>query len=158
MRIAVGSDHAGFCLKEQMRPWLATLGHRVIDLGASGEEPVDYPDYAVEVCGRVVSGEADVGLLICGTGLGMCIVANKVPGIRAIACADTFSARMGRGHNHANVLCIGARVLGCGLAQDVVSAFLEESFAGGRHRPRVDKIRDVESHFAENSFSGGHEG
>ncbi|MGI6642813.1 MAG: ribose 5-phosphate isomerase B [Bacillota bacterium] len=150
MKIAIGSDHAGFELKEEIRTELAAGGHEVCDWGARGTESVDYPDFAKKVCRAVVSKQSEVGLLVCGTGLGMAIAANKVPGIRAVACSDTFSARMGREHNDANVLCLGSRVVGSGLAMDIVRAFIGAKFQGGRHGRRVQKILDLES-----EFSGG---
>ena len=144
MKIAVGSDHAGFHLKQDICGFLKELGHEVLDMGAPGTDPVDYPDYAREVSIAVKEGRADLGLLVCGTGLGMAIAANKVPGIRAVTCTDTFSARCAREHNDANVLCLGERVVGPGLAKDIVAAWLTASFLGGRHQRRVDKIVQIE--------------
>ncbi len=149
MKIAIGSDHAGFQLKEGIRAELTAQRHEVCDWGTRSEGSVDYPDFAKRVCQAVKSGESEVGLLVCGTGLGMAIAANKVPGIRAIACSDTFSARMGREHNDANVLCLGGRVVGSGLAMEIVRAFTGAEFQGGRHRLRVQKISDIETEFSK---------
>jgi ribose 5-phosphate isomerase B len=140
MKIALGADHAGFALKEYLKEGLVARDHEVIDLGTHGEESVDYPDYAHAVARAIVAGDADVGLLVCGTGVGQSMAANRHPGIRAAVCSDTFSARMARLHNDANVLCLGARVVGGGLAEDLVTAFLASGFEGGRHARRVAKI------------------
>lgn len=144
MRIAMGSDHAGFDLKRKIVAFLRELGHQVEDMGTTGTEPADYPDYAREVCAAVKAGLADLGVLVCGTGLGMAIAANKVPGIRAVACTDAFSARCSREHNDANVLCLGERVVGDGVARDIVATWLSAGFLGGRHQRRVDKIAEIE--------------
>lgn len=145
MKIAIGSDHAGYRLKGDVVALLEDLGHCAIDLGTYAEESVDYPEFAEKVAKAVSQGEADLGILVCGTGLGMAIAANKVRGIRAVTCGDTFSARASREHNDANVLCIGARVTGGGLALDIVRVWLESCFEGGRHQRRVSKIMDLES-------------
>lgn len=150
MKIAIGSDHAGYLLKEELRQALDGE-HEVADMGTGSEESVHYPDFARKVCEAVRAKEAEIGILVCGTGLGMAVSANKFPGIRAIVCSDTFSARMGREHNDANVLCIGSRVVGSGLATDIVSAFLSADFAAGRHSIRVQKIADIESEFGRRS-------
>jgi ribose 5-phosphate isomerase B len=150
LKIAIGSDHAGYALKEDLRKEL-TKDHDVLDMGTDSEDSVHYPDFARKVCQAVRGKDAEFGILVCGTGLGMAISANKFPGIRAIVCSDTFSARMGREHNDANVLCVGARVVGSGLAMDIVNAFLSGSFAGGRHSIRVQKIADIESEFGQRS-------
>lgn len=144
MRIYLGSDHAGFELKEQVRDVLHDLGHDVVDVGAYTDEPVDYPDYAERVGRAVASGEAPFGVLICGTGLGMAIAANKVPGVRAIQASDPEMARMARLHNNANVLTLPGRFIGKEQAAEVLSAFLSTPFEGGRHQRRVDKIGDIE--------------
>jgi len=144
MRIAIGSDHAGFDLKEELIPFLKAAGHAVEDMGTSGRESCDYPDFARAVAEAVAQGRHERGILICGTGIGMSIAANKVAGVRAALCAEPFSARLAREHNDANVLCLGARVIGPGLAQAIVAAFLEGQFEGGRHQRRVDKIRGLE--------------
>jgi ribose 5-phosphate isomerase B len=140
LRVAVGADHAGVDLKDHLAKWLAEQGAVVVDVGTHGKDSVDYPDFAGAVSDAVLGSRADRGLLVCGTGIGMSMAANRRRGIRAAACSDTFSARMAREHNDANVLCIGARVVGVGLAEDLVRAFLEAAFEGGRHQRRVDKI------------------
>ena len=144
MKIALGSDHAGYALKRKIKEFAEDLGHEIVDLGPYDEESVDYPDYAAKVARAVRDGEFDRGILVCGTGLGMAIAANKVKGIRAVTCGDTFSARASREHNDANILCLGARVIGEGLAMDIVATWLESCFAGGRHKRRVDKIIELE--------------
>ncbi len=143
MRLAIGSDHAGFQLKEEVRAHLSEA-HELLDLGTHGTDSVDYPDYAMAVARAVAAGEADAGVLVCGTGQGMAMTANKIPGIRAAVCADTFSAHATREHNNANVLCIGDRVVGKGLAIEIVDAFLAAEFEGGRHARRVGKITALE--------------
>ena len=143
--IALGSDHAGFPLKEQLKELLEAEGYHPRDFGTFSLEPVDYPDIAREVAEVVASGRFERGILICGTGIGMAITANKVPGIRAAACSDTYSARMARAHNNANMLCVGGRVVGPGLALDIAKAFLDTEFEfGSRHERRVDKINAMD--------------
>ena len=144
MKIAIASDHGGFRLKEQIKVYLAEQGYDSHDYGTMSEASVDYPDFALQVAEAVAGGTADLGIICCGTGIGVSIVANKVPGIRAAHCQDTFSARMAREHNDANVLTLGQRVLGPGLALEIVAAFLQGSYAGGRHACRVDKIKAIE--------------
>lgn len=144
MRFAIGCDHAGLSLKNQLLHRLRELGHDVHDYGTHGTDSVDYPDYAGLVARAVASGEADQGVLICGTGVGMAISANKVAGVRAAVVSDTFSARATRQHNDANVLCMGERVVGPGLALDILDAWLGASFEGGRHQRRIDKIHALE--------------
>ena len=144
MRIALGADHAGFDLKEALKGWLLEYGHEVQDAGTHSTEPVDYPDYAVQVGEAVASGKAERGLLVCGTGVGMAIAANKVPGARAAFCSDLFTARMSREHNDANILTLGARITGRELAQEILALWLATGFAGGRHAPRIEKIRAIE--------------
>ncbi|OUM95249.1 MAG: ribose 5-phosphate isomerase B [Firmicutes bacterium ZCTH02-B6] len=144
MRIAIGSDHAGFELKKELAAHLEAAGYSVVDMGTESRESCDYPDYAQRVAEAVAAGQYDRGILVCGTGIGMSIAANKVPGVRAALCAEPFSARMAREHNDANVLCLGARVVGPGLALEIADAFLAAQFAGGRHARRVDKIRELE--------------
>lgn len=139
-RIAIGSDHAGFKLKEELEAALIAKGHDVRDLGTHDEESTDYPDYAHPVARAVAGGDAELAVLVCGTGVGMSMAANRHPGVRAAVVSEPFSARMARAHNDANVLCIGARVVGSGLALEVVEAFLETSFEGGRHARRVEKV------------------
>lgn len=144
MRYAVGADHAGITLKRALVDHLRALGADVDDLGPFSGESVDYPDFAGKVANAVLSGAAERGLLICGTGVGMAIAANKVPGIRAAVVSDPFSARMAVAHNDAQVLCVGSRVVGEGLALLLVDAFHAARFEGGRHQRRVDKIRAIE--------------
>lgn len=144
MRFAVGCDHAGLVLKNHLVHRLRELGHEVQDVGTHGTGSVDYPDFAGEVGRRVVAGQVDQGLLVCGTGIGMSIAANKVPGVRAAVVSDTFSARSTRQHNDANVLCLGERVVGLGLALDILDAWLGADFEGGRHQRRIDKIHALE--------------
>lgn len=140
MKIAVGSDHAGLALKAAVTRHLREQGHEVEDLGTHGDDSVDYPDFARAVAERVAGGQADRGVLICGTGQGMAITANKVPGVRAAVVSDPFSARMAMAHNDARVLCLGQRVVGEGLALDLLDAWLAARFEGGRHGRRVGKI------------------
>jgi ribose 5-phosphate isomerase B len=151
MRIAIGADHAGFALKTELVAWLARRGLHCRDVGAACYQPDDdYPDYAVAVARAVAAGEADLGIMVCGTGTGSCIAANKVPGVRAAVCSDTFSARCSREHNDANVLCLGERVVGVGVAQEVVAAWLGETFSGEeRHRRRLAKVRALEPETAD---------
>lgn len=140
MRIAIGSDHAGFDLKSEILSFLCMEGCDIQDMGTFAPDSVDYPDYAHLVVREMLEGRADLGILICGTGIGMSITANRYPGIRAALCTDAFMARLSREHNDANVLCLGARVVGVGLALDIVNAWINASFAGGRHQRRVEKI------------------
>lgn len=144
MRIAIGSDHGGNKLKKEIIALLEEKEIAYTDLGCNCEQSVDYPDYALPVAEKVVSGEADLGILICGTGIGMSIAANKVKGIRAAVVSDEFSARMSREHNNANILALGERVVGPDLARSIVHAWLTATFQGDRHARRVDKIRVLE--------------
>ncbi len=145
MRIAIGADHAGYALKEVLIAHLREQGVEVMDFGTHGTDSVDYPDYARAVAEAVARGEADYGVLICGTGVGMAITANKVPGIRAAAVSDVYSAKMSRAHNDANILCLGGRVVGPGLAIEILEAWLHTPFEGGRHARRLEKIRRMEN-------------
>lgn len=146
MRIVVGSDHAGFELKEAVRQYLIAQGHQVEDQGAhDGQISVDYPDYALAVARAVVAEGYDCGMVFCGTGIGVSITANKVRGVRAALCTDPYMAQMARAHNNANILALGGRVVGVGLALAIVDAFLATPFAGGRHADRVKKITTAES-------------
>ena len=140
MRIALGADHGGVDLKDSLVARLRDAGHTVSDLGTHGGESVDYPEFGRAVAEAVAGGEVDRGILICGTGQGMAMTANKVPGVRAGVVSDSFSARMIVEHNNAQVLTLGARVVGQSLAETIVDAFLAASFEGGRHARRVDKI------------------
>lgn len=143
--IAIGSDHGGYRMKEEIKKHLEARGLSYRDCGTFDEQSCDYPDYAKLVCEAVVSGECERGILVCGTGLGVSIAANKINGIRAALCGDCFSAEMSRAHNDANVLCLGARVLGLGLALKICDEFLDTSFEGGRHAQRVAKIMALEN-------------
>jgi len=140
MKIALGSDHAGFELKEDLRSYLAEMKVDALDLGTYSEDSVDYPDVAVKVAEKVARGEVERGLLICGTGIGMSIVANRFAGVRAALCHDLYTARISREHNNANILALGGRVTGKGLAREMLKVFLETEFQGGRHERRVKKI------------------
>ncbi len=145
MRIIIGADHGGFRLKEAVKRHLLALGHEMHDVGThDGETSVDYPDYALPVARAVVKGEYDYGIVICGTGIGISIAANKVRGARAALCTDPYMARMARAHNDANILALGGRVVGEGLALDIVDAFLAGAYEGGRHARRVAKIAALE--------------
>lgn len=144
MKIALGCDHAGFKLKNEIIKHLSEKGYETEDLGTYTEESCDYPDYAEIVANDILKGNSDLGILVCGTGIGISIAANKINGIRAAVCSDTFSAHASREHNDANILALGARVVGTGLAMDIVDAFLSAHFAGGRHQKRVDKIKKLE--------------
>ena len=146
MRVYVGADHAGYQLKEHVERFVTDMGHEVVDVGTDDEDSVDYPDYAREVARAVAGGDADVGVLVCGTGLGMAIAANKVPGVRAVQASDPEMARMARLHNDANVLTLPGRYIGPEQAAEVVSAFLGTAFEGGRHQRRIDKIVELENH------------
>ncbi len=144
MKIATGADHAGYRLKEHLARFLALQGHQVEDQGTFSEDSVDYPEFAAAVAGEVAAGKADRGLLVCGTGVGVAIAANKVDGIRAATCNDLFTAGKAREHNDANVLSLGARVVGEGLAEDIVQRFMTTDFEAGRHQRRIDQIRALE--------------
>lgn len=142
-KIFIGADSAGFGLKEQIKEHLLSLGYDVFDCGCDSEASCHYPEFAGRVC-RSVLGEDSFGILVCGTGIGMSMCANKFNGIRAAVCSDTYSAKMTRCHNDANVLCIGARVVGSCLAIDIVDAFLSAEYEGGRHAIRVDMMKEIE--------------
>jgi ribose 5-phosphate isomerase B len=144
MRIAIGSDHRGYDVKRRVHSLLERLGHDVVDVGPHGGESVDYPDFAFQVAQAVSNGEVERGILICGTGIGMCIAANKVPGVRAAPCHDSITAEMSRRHNNANVLCLSADLLGDELIDRMVRIWLETDFEGGRHARRVEKITRFE--------------
>jgi ribose 5-phosphate isomerase B len=145
VRIAIGSDHAGFELKGLLIPMLKEMGHEPIDVGAYVlDEDDDYPDFAIAVANMVRKGEAERGIVICGTGIGSSIAANKVKGIRAALCHDTLTARLSREHNDANVLALGGRIIGKELAMEIVRVWLGSDFLEGRHKRRLDKIREIE--------------
>ncbi|MDJ0761944.1 MAG: ribose 5-phosphate isomerase B [Myxococcota bacterium] len=140
MRLALASDHGGFALKQTLKTSLGTLDVDIVDLGVNTADAVDYPEKAHDLSETILSKKADLGVLICGTGIGVSIAANRHPGIRAALCTDPFMARMSRAHNDANILCLGGRVVGPGLALEIVSAFLEGAYEGGRHARRLEKI------------------
>lgn len=140
MRIAVGSDHAGFHMKQALAQHLRDTGHEVIDCGTHSEDRVDYPDFGAAVGRAVSGGEAEAGLCVCGTGIGIAIAANKIPGIRAAVVHDATSARLSREHNDANVICLGERLIGPAVARDALDAWMEATFEGGRHEGRVAKL------------------
>lgn len=144
MKIAIGSDHGGFDLKEQVKTWLQEMGHEVVDFGCHSKESCDYPDFGAAAARAVASGQCERGIVICTTGIGISITANKVKGIRCALCSDPWSAEMTRRHNDANMLAMGAGVVGPLLARRIVEAFLTYEFEGGRHQRRVDKIMAVE--------------
>lgn len=138
MKVAIGCDHGGIDLKKQVVRQLEHEQVHVLDLGCDSHDSVDYPVFARAVCASVLNGEADFGILICGTGIGMSMAANRIKGIRAALCHELFTARMSREHNNANILCIGARVVGPGLALEIVKTWLRTEFAGGRHLRRIE--------------------
>jgi len=145
MKIAIGSDHGGYWLKENLKIFLKTLKIDYKDFGCISEEAVDYPDVALKVSNEVKNGKYEKGILICGTGIGMSIVANKIKGIRAALCSDVFSAKMTREHNDANILTLGGRVIGSGLAREIVKAWLFSDFSNvKRHINRINKIKKIE--------------
>ena len=153
MRIAVGTDHRGFEIRPRLVELVQRLGHEVEDLGTFSCDAVDYPDVAAQVARKVCHGEIDRGILICGTGLGMCIVANKFPGVRAVPCHDDLSAEISRRHNDANVLCLSADLLGDGLVDHMVELWLATPFEGGRHARRLAKIADIEREIKQDDRS-----
>lgn len=149
MRIAIGSDHAGYALKQHLAGVLREWGHDVVDLGTDSEEPVDYPPICAAVGRSVVAGDAERGIVLGGSGQGEQISANKVRGVRAALCNDLYTARMARAHNDANVLSIGARIVATGLAEEVLQTFLTTPFDGGRHVRRVEEIAEIEREEAQ---------
>jgi ribose 5-phosphate isomerase B len=160
LRVALGADHGGFSLKTELLPWLKGQRYEVLDLGAHTLDPADdYPDFAVAVARAVASGEVQRGIIICGSGIGGCIVANKILGVRAGTCHDTYSAHQGVEHDDMNILCLGARVIGVELARELVSAFLKARFSGEeRHRRRLQKVLDFESRNIQRKETGREEG
>ena len=145
MKIALGADHAGFELKQQLASALHDWGHEIVDLGThEAQTSVDYPDFGAAVGNCVAKGEAELGVAICGSGVGISIAANKIPGIRAALVHDVTSARLAREHNHANVLCMGARLIGFAVASDALAAWLDASPSGGRHLGRIEKISQLD--------------
>jgi len=145
MKIAIGSDHGGYALKKEVEQHLEEQGYAFEDFGCHSAESCDYPAFAEAVGKAVTTGGFDLGLLFCGTGIGISIAANKVPGVRAACCSDCFSAKYTRLHNDANILCLGGRVVGAGLACELVDLFLTTPFEGGRHQRRVDQITAIEN-------------
>lgn len=145
MKIAIASDHRGVGIKAKILALISELGHQALDLGTESADSVDYPDYAARVARVISSNEADRGILICGTGMGMCITANKFPGVRACTCHDDLTAEMSRRHNDANVLCLSADLLGDRLVNRMVDLWLKTEFEAGRHARRIEKISRIES-------------
>lgn len=150
MKVALGCDHRGLRLKEEIMDFLVTAGYGYEDFGCYDPTPVDYPDITVRVCGEVLSGRFQRGVLVCSTGIGMSIAANKIKGIRAALCCDIFSATRARQHNDANVLVLGGEVIGVGVAREIVNVFLTTEFEGGRHLRRLEKVRCLEATFLDN--------
>jgi ribose 5-phosphate isomerase B len=151
--IALASDHAGLPLKEKVREYLVRKGFEVQDLGTHSLDRVDYPDYAEKVAVQVSGGQADCGILVCGTGLGMMLAANKIPGIRALPCNDTISAYFARSHNNGNILALGSRLLDEATMQKIIDTWLATPFAGGRHGLRVEKIDAIDAHYHQEKKS-----
>lgn len=142
MKIAIGADHGGFELKQELVVLLENMGHEVHDVGCSSAESVDYPRFATEVCELVSNDDCAAGILVCGTGIGMSMAANRNKKIRAALCYNEYTARMSREHNDANVLCVGARVLGKGVVEDMVKVWIETAFTGGRHQQRIQQFSE----------------
>ena len=136
----IATDHAGYALKTYVKEFVLSLGHTIIDLGPDSADRVDYPDFAKKCANAVIEHPGSFGILICGTGIGISIAANKIPGIRAALCHDTYTARLTREHNDANILCFGERIVGKGVIEDMLRVFADTEFEGGRHGDRVDKI------------------
>lgn len=145
MKIAIASDHAGWRVKEKIKKYLVKLKHRIKDFGTNTEGSVDYPDFGIKVARAVAGGKFRFGILICGSGLGMCIVANKVKGIRAVNCYDKTTAELSRRHNDANILCLGARLLDMKQIKGIIKVWLSTPFEGGRHQKRIDKIEELDT-------------
>ncbi len=144
MKIAIGNDHAALEMKREIMAYLQELGYEVINYGTDTSDSCNYPDYGEKVGRAVVDGEADCGVLICGTGVGISIAANKIPGVRAAVCSDTTTARLVKEHNNANIIAFGARIVGIEVAKDIVKTYLEAEFQGGRHQTRIDMIHAIE--------------
>jgi len=144
MKLAMGADHAGYLLKDRIRQYVTDHGHQVIDEGTNSSDSVDYPDYALKVAEDVIAGRAERGILVCGSGIGMAITANKVPGIRAANVSNAYEAQVSREHNNLNVLTLGARILDENDAKHIVQIWLDTPFSGGRHSGRLDKIHEIE--------------
>ena len=145
MKIAIGNDHAATELKFIIKEYVEGMGHEVINFGTDDNESCDYPAYGKKVGEAVVNGEADCGILLCGTGVGISIAANKVKGVRAAVCSDVATAHLVKEHNNANIIAFGARIVGVELAKDIVKTYLEAEFEGGRHQRRIDMIHDIEN-------------
>ena len=151
MRVAIGADHAGYAMKEELKDVLREEGIEFLDVGTmNGDESVDYPDFAEAVARKVASGEFDRGVIVCGTGIGVAIAANKVRGIRAANCNDTVCARLSREHNDANVLTVGSRIIGPAVAREILKTWLRADFEGGRHSRRINKISEIEERSGAN--------
>ena len=144
MKIAMGNDHVAYDLKEHIKAYLEAKGHEIVDFGAYSSERCDYPIYGKKVADAIVSGECEQGILICGTGVGISLAANKVPGIRAVVCSEPYSAKLSKQHNNANIVAFGARVIGPAMAEMIVDEFLGAEFEGGRHATRVDLLTAIE--------------
>lgn len=144
-KIVIGNDHAAVELKNIIFDYVKSLGYDIINVGYDGSDRCDYPDYAYKACKKIIDNEAELGILICGSGVGMSIAANKINGIRACCCSEPYSSKMSRIHNDANVICFGARVVGSELAKDIVKSFLDAEFAGDIHATRLLKIKNLES-------------
>ncbi|SHJ85657.1 ribose 5-phosphate isomerase B [Tepidibacter formicigenes] len=149
MKIGIGSDHGGYNLKEEIKKYLQEKGYEVVDFGTKSIESVDYPDYGLAVAEAVINKEVEKGIVCCGTGIGISLAANKVPGIRCAVVSDTFSARMSRAHNNANMLSLGERVVGRGLALEIVDAWMNTEFEGDRHLRRVNKLTEIENKYSK---------
>lgn len=152
MKIMVGCDHGGLELKDKIVVYLKKLGHQVEDIGSNGHDAVDYPRYALKVAHGVADGAAERGILVCGSGIGMCIAANRVPGVRAVQVGEPYAAQMSRRHNDSNVLCLGGRFLGLDLALEIINVWLRETFEGGRHQRRLDLIDELTSNQGSGSL------
>jgi ribose 5-phosphate isomerase B len=156
MKIGVGADHAGFEAKDEAVELIEELGHEVVDYGTDGPESVDYPDYGRKVGAAVASGEVDRGIIFCGSGVGVSVAANKIPGVRAGVCHDTYSARQGVEHDDMNTLCLGARIIGSELIAEILRAFLGAEFSGAeRHVRRLNKVKEIEADALDGEFGGG---
>jgi len=150
MRVVLGSDHAGYELKEELKGVLSGLGHEILDVGTNSTDPADYPDYAEALAAELKEGRADRGVLICGSGVGASVAANKIPGIRAGLCHDTYSAHQSVEHDNVNVLVMGARIIGSELAREILRAFLAARYtAEERHRRRLDKVLEIERRYGK---------